>query len=458
MDCRRTSFAPLLQTSDGFLWVGTMNGLVRFDGVRFRGFSTDGPAELQENISGLAPDAMDGLWIATARGLFHYRDHEFRSIKIGNEQHQRIDAMARGQDGEVWIYANSQLFRTHGDMVQARLLPSKAGAVRDFAEDTGHALWIADGAQVFALRDHGATESYQLPGARIVYADDFGNVFAGDGHRLYRFDGRGFVRVNDPGLGNFVNVMVDHQRRLWMASGGLHGVSRKSGDTKETLTAADGLASDDVRVIFEDRSHDIWLKQHLGLTTIASRCLHHLHRERWAGRRTQSGGHCLSAEERDDLGRNVKQWHRKDGGNGRWRQYGVGDGLPAGQVRGFCRGWPAARDCDLGLRYFRRAIHEDWDKTFCTASLGPAGNISARPSGLRMAVSGLAIAASEDCSAWRTKNSGNLARRRELLTTRSGRSRRMVTARSGPVQEINCCAGPALDLRVCLQCQGRYIA
>ena len=364
----------IAQTSDGFLWVGTMNGLVRFDGVRFRGFSTDGPAELQENISGLAPDAADGLWIATARGLFHYRDHEFRPIKIGNEQHQRVDAMACGRDGEVWVYVNSQLFRTHGDMVQARLLPSKADTLRDFAEDTGHTLWIADGVQVFALKDHGATEGYQLPGARIVYADDFGNVFAGDGHRLYRFDGRGFVRVNDPGLGNFVSVMIDHQRRLWMASGGLHGLSRKSGDTKETLTAADGLASDDVRVIFEDRSHDIWLGSISGLQR--------LHR-----------GVFTTYTASDGLGGERSQvdtvFQQKSGTiwagtlssgiakmeSERWRQYGVRDGLPAGQVRGFAEDGPlpAIAISDYGIFAAQSAKK---GKTFARLPAAPREYIS----------------------------------------------------------------------------------
>ena len=53
----------LAQTSDGFLWVGTMNGLVRFDGLHFSGFSQDGPPELQGFIGALVKDGGDGLWI-----------------------------------------------------------------------------------------------------------------------------------------------------------------------------------------------------------------------------------------------------------------------------------------------------------------------------------------------------------------------------------------------------------
>src|ERR1700728_3411955 len=70
----------LAQTPDGFLWVGTLNGLVRFDGLHFRGFSQDGPPELQGFIGALVRDGGDGLWIVTASSLFHYEHHCFVPI------------------------------------------------------------------------------------------------------------------------------------------------------------------------------------------------------------------------------------------------------------------------------------------------------------------------------------------------------------------------------------------
>src|SRR5579871_5121295 len=59
----------ITQTSDGFLWIGTMNGLVRFDGLRFRPFGSEISA-LRGNIGGLEPDDADGLWVATSSSLF----------------------------------------------------------------------------------------------------------------------------------------------------------------------------------------------------------------------------------------------------------------------------------------------------------------------------------------------------------------------------------------------------
>jgi len=82
---------------DGFLWVGTLNGLVRFDGLHFSGFERDGPPELQENVQKLARDNKDGVWIATITGLIHYAHGGFRAISIPGSPPAHIEALARGR-------------------------------------------------------------------------------------------------------------------------------------------------------------------------------------------------------------------------------------------------------------------------------------------------------------------------------------------------------------------------
>lgn len=288
----------LAQTSDGFIWVGTMNGLVRFDGLHFRGFSQDGPPELQGFIGALARDGGGGLWIVTASGLIHYEHQRFVPILFEEKTHYRIESLARANDGELWVYFEGKLKHTHGNRLEAVTLPEGVHRLSNLAQSLDGTLWIADHENIFRVHEGSTVAKYSVPGCQLIYTDRFGDVWAGDGHHLFRFDGSGFQRIENPGLGNFVGVMVDSHRNLWMASGGLHGLSRKSGNVSETLTEADGLASNDVRTILEDRDGDVWPGDNCRTATPASRRLQQL----------LSDGKVLEAAKPDGVDLRTKRW------------------------------------------------------------------------------------------------------------------------------------------------------
>ncbi|HMD19740.1 MAG TPA: two-component regulator propeller domain-containing protein [Alloacidobacterium sp.] len=340
----------LAQTPDGFLWVGTMNGLVRFDGLHFRGFSQDGPPELQGFIAALVKDGGDGLWIVTASSLFHYEHQRFVPILFGQRAHYRIETLARSNDGELWLYFEGGLQHTHADKLESASLPEGAHRFSDIAESRDGTLWMTDRENIFRTRGGSIIAKYSVPDCRLIYADRFGEVWAGDGHHLFHFDGNAFQDVKDPGLGNFISVMVDSHHRLWMASGGLHGLSRKTGDENEVLTDANGLASNDVRTILEDRNGDFWLGTIAGLQR-----LHHGIFTSYSAVDKQAGGRSQTEsifEQKDGsvwagtLEGGVVQWK-----SGHWRRFGKAQGLSPGQVRGFFEHGktPAIAIADYGI-------------------------------------------------------------------------------------------------------------
>jgi signal transduction histidine kinase/ligand-binding sensor domain-containing protein len=340
----------LAQTPDGFVWVGTINGLVRFDGLHFRGFSQDGPPELQGFISALVSDGGEGLWIVTSSCLFHHEHHRFAPIVFEGRSRYRIDSVTASKDGGIWAYVEGKLERTRGNTLIAARLPDGAHRVSSMAEGGDGSLWIADGENIYRMRSDVVIANYKLSDCRLLYADRFGDLWAGDGHRLFRFQGTGFAPVIKPGLGNFVSLMVDSQHRLWMASGGLHGLTRKSGDEIERLTEADGLASNDLREILEDRNGDFWLgtiaglqRLHQGVFTSYSAP------EKAAGQHSET----VSIFEQKDgsiwtgtLEGGVIRWR-----DGQWRQFDQAQGLSPGQVRGFFENgaMPAIAISDYGI-------------------------------------------------------------------------------------------------------------
>jgi ligand-binding sensor domain-containing protein len=68
----------IVETRDGYLWMGTANGLVRFDGVRFTIFDpADTPGLPTADVYGLTKDPQDGLWLHSRRGVLRYHEGQF---------------------------------------------------------------------------------------------------------------------------------------------------------------------------------------------------------------------------------------------------------------------------------------------------------------------------------------------------------------------------------------------
>ena len=347
----------IAQTHDGFIWVGTMNGLARFDGVRFRTFARQGVPELGQSIAGLAPDTSGGLWIATATQLIHFANGQFKPVPLSGDLHYRIEIFASARVGGAWIYGAGKLMRTNGDRLEPRSLPRDARPLRDLAESVDGTLWAADGESVFAMRSGEGPVRYALAGARMICADNFGAVFAGDGHRLFRFDAGSFHKVEKPGLDNFVSVLVDHQHRLWMASGGLHGLSRNANGVRETLTAAEGLAANDVRTIFEDRGGDVWIGTISGLQRLHSGLFTTYTSQDglMGGERKGDQIEAVFAAKTGDVWAGSLEGGVAEFAAGKWKRLGAKQGLSAGQVRGFAEddGAPVVAISDYGIFHRR---------------------------------------------------------------------------------------------------------
>src|SRR5947209_20016953 len=69
----------ITQTADGYLWLGTDEGLARFDGYEFVVFHKANGDLPSNSITALTPGAGNSLWIGTSNGLVHYGDRQFRT-------------------------------------------------------------------------------------------------------------------------------------------------------------------------------------------------------------------------------------------------------------------------------------------------------------------------------------------------------------------------------------------
>ena len=117
----QNSIKALAQTRDGYLWIGTLKGLARFDGVRFKVFDHSSTPEMtHDSINDLAVDEKDGgLWIGTGAGLFYYRDHQFERYGQQEGITGPVGPLCPAREGGVWFSPRSgQVALAHGGRVE----------------------------------------------------------------------------------------------------------------------------------------------------------------------------------------------------------------------------------------------------------------------------------------------------------------------------------------------------
>ncbi|MCP5050909.1 MAG: hypothetical protein GY940_27335, partial [bacterium] len=264
----------ILQDRDGYIWLGTLNGLVRFDGIRFRVFNRENTPRLKDNdIKALAQDSGGTLWIGTREGgLSYLKDGEFRTYSP--DDHPELMEIAaifpEPGTGSLWIGTlNSGLIRfNRGTFTTTTThdgLPSDR--VRAFHRDAAGNLLIAT-SKGLCIRDaSGAITPYPgVDGDFKKYIMSMcktrnGDLWLGCLDGLYRLrSGKITAYGAADGLPDIKIKCLTQDRdgNLWAGteSGGL---VRIKNNHIETFGSKDGLASGFVYAIHEDREGNLWL-------------------------------------------------------------------------------------------------------------------------------------------------------------------------------------------------------
>ncbi len=122
------------QTRDGYIWLTTESGLVRFDGLRFRLFSTGNTPQLKTNryaSFALMEDGSGALWAGTLRnGVVRYRDGLFRTYDTSNGlPNNKVSRIDEDERGAVWIYTEKGVAKfDHGTMKTVQIEKAHPGA------------------------------------------------------------------------------------------------------------------------------------------------------------------------------------------------------------------------------------------------------------------------------------------------------------------------------------------
>ena len=273
----------IVQTPDGYLWLGTDEGLARFDGFDFTVYSRP-TSELPANsITALAASPDGSLWIGTSNGLGLYRDRRFRifTVKDGLPDNDIRDVYS-DHAGTLWVVSGVDVCRFQDGKFTtlkagARLPMTSARVVR---EDARHNLLVAGsnlpespvrpslrvvsvtGDKVTMLIDD---DRFGADVIQALLADSHGNLWIGGTLGLVERSANGQVRLFDSHSGlpeDLVrSVVEDRDGNIWAGTNG--GIARLEGE--RFAVPATGTDSEVVRALFEDREGDLWVGGNDGL-------------------------------------------------------------------------------------------------------------------------------------------------------------------------------------------------
>ncbi len=261
----QASVQAIAQTPDGYLWLGTRAGLVRFDGHSFTVFDPESTPGLQgRSIQALhvAPDG--SLWIGTdGKGLTRYRDGVFRTL--GAQEGAEGDsgnAIYSEADGTLWFATWAGVLRYDGTKTQR--FDTKAGvphnSVFGLSGDGKGTVWAATPQGLAEFRGGRLVGTRQDLGGepQCVLRDRKGVLWVGTSGGLDRIDqGIAHLTIKDGLLANFVNALTeDREGNIWIGTEG--GLNRLSRGRMDGLSAASGLAGNAVASLFEDREGNLW--------------------------------------------------------------------------------------------------------------------------------------------------------------------------------------------------------
>ena len=138
----------ILQTHDGYLWIGTQYGLARFDGRNFAVFDHVNTPELaNDDCRTLAEDLEGNLWIGTEARLIRKTKNRFTSFEsqLGAEARSRPPLCA-SRSGGVWVGGITGIYHVRGDDVklypQNKSQPLGPGLVACLAETEPGFVWV----------------------------------------------------------------------------------------------------------------------------------------------------------------------------------------------------------------------------------------------------------------------------------------------------------------------------
>lgn len=262
----------VLQTKDGYVWIGSYGGLIRYDGTTFRNYSTE-DAIPSSSIRALYEDSRGRLWVGTNdRGVYLYENQEFIHCEYENEQDfLSVRSFAEDSAGNLYVGTTSGLAKIEDSRLFVVNDAACGMTVYSLAVDENDILWACIDDGIAMLLDNKGELVYtfhsDVLGADLYCAGTArdGSLYLGTSENLiyrvefsdkeYKEDSFTFYKYRTGEVSTANNIAQDEEGNIWVAA--LNGTGYLDGDYDWHPVSAKHVTA--VNTVAFDYEGNIWL-------------------------------------------------------------------------------------------------------------------------------------------------------------------------------------------------------
>lgn len=276
----QNSVRSIVQTPEGYIWLGTQEGLTRFDGVRFETFNKYNNPHLKTNWTGSLYVTKDStLWIGNyGYGIAYFHNNIWNSFsKKEGIISDIVPSFVEDQQGHLWIITNRGVLKStfNGETWKFEHDKSLPQLTTKIIIDKTGRKWVVTNDNIYGFDSNNIRPVADLH--RFIATSEYNAFLIDDFQYLWIVTNNNIIRfhlqsesiteeIKWPGVtveGN-KTIIIDKDQNLWIGTNGF-GLFRYNNGKWSNITEKEGLSNNYVHSIYEDKEGNIWVGTEEGL-------------------------------------------------------------------------------------------------------------------------------------------------------------------------------------------------
>lgn len=268
------SLIDICQTSDGYIWISSYKGLLRFNGIEFKVFDTENTPEFKTNGIGALEESSDStLWITTqSSGLISYKNGKFKTHKA-QEVKQLYSVIHIDEKDRIWVASPKVGWFVFENNKYTKLKyskPLKNIELTSISRDSKGTLWFGTLQNGVMKYENNKFTTYKKSDGLLsnwvnyVFVDKNDLLWIGTDIGLVTYDGSNFKRLPDFDHNSVSHISIDKDDNMWF--GMLRGLAlkRHNSNKYEFINNKSGLNYNYITVTMIDNENSLWLINYRG--------------------------------------------------------------------------------------------------------------------------------------------------------------------------------------------------